>query len=115
MDKECSWKSNRDSMREVETDENYDVKRFVVDSLGIEYGFWRVMFGVRFRAGWKGKSYTEIDWCCGDLPENIMLAQAVFEKAVKNYGSEVFSHLPSLSKVKPFHKDEEFMKRLTEI
>jgi hypothetical protein len=100
-------------MNEVEINENYNIKRFISKEHSIEYGFYRVLFGIRFRAGWEGLGYVEYDWCCGMNEKNLALALTVFERALESHGKNVFTLFPVASKVKPFDKDEEFIQKLT--
>jgi hypothetical protein len=97
-------------VEEVEKDENYGIRRFVDRELGIEWGFYQVLFGIRFRAGWIGNGFTEIDWCCGTSETNMIIALTAFENTLKNKGEDVFLHLLPYSNIKPFHNDPEFMK-----
>lgn len=97
-------------VEEVEKDENYGIRKFIDRELGIEWGFYQVLFGIRFRAGWIGYGHTEIDWCCGTSETSMILALTAFENTLKKWGEDVFSHLLPLSTIKPFHNDAEFMK-----
>ena len=100
--------------KEIPTNENYDLRAFVTECGRIEYGFYRVMFGIRFRAGYAGEGFLEVDWCCGVKPENLIMSLAVFEKMLSEHDDPkiLFSKLPNCSKIKPFHNDPEFMEIL---
>lgn len=80
----------------------------------IEYGFYQVLFGVRFRAGYLGEDFVEYDWCCGTSQTNMFLAKATFEAVMKsvNTAEELFTKFPMCSDIKPFNNDPEFMKKL---
>lgn len=99
---------------ETAPDDGLNIKRFETTDGTIEYGLYQVLFGIRFRAGIKGSMIYNIDWCCGNIPENVSVAFLVFEHRLKqsNTPNEVFDGLPVISVVKPFHNDPEFMSKM---
>lgn len=102
---------------EIDTNENYDVRRFVTECGRVEYGLYRVMFGVRFRAGLANRMAVECDWCCGVSPANIALAFAAFERELARHDDPrtLFAGLPKFSAVKPFDRDPTFTHTLEEL
>jgi hypothetical protein len=94
---------------EVKKDENYNIRKFIDKEANLQWGFYQVIFGIRFRAGWIGNEFTEIDWCCGTSETTMIIALTAFENSLKKWGKDVFLHLLLISKIKPFHNDPEFM------
>lgn len=82
----------------------------------IEMGVYRVLFGWRVRAGFCGQAYCQLDWCAGnnwkDAERLYSLCHAILLQREEN--KDCFDGLPTISKVKPFFNDLEFLKIVTE-
>jgi hypothetical protein len=78
----------------------------------VEIGVHRVMFGWRVRAGFANQSTCELDWCAGgnwdDVCRLYSICKSILESREENL--RCFYGLPTVSAIKPFYKDEAFVK-----
>lgn len=87
----------------------------------IEMGIYPVMFGFRVRAGFFDYPVVELDWCCGGnlkFLNDMYFSLAIHLDSIdeKEFNPvRFFKSLPGLSRVKPAHKDPDFMNKLEEI
>jgi len=103
----------------VEKDNPGVMYAYLIQSEGglIEIGLCPVIFGWRVRAGFSGRMYTEIDWCCGDDQVRVEYAfsaiKAILEKRSEDANS--FDGVPQFSKIKPYFNDVDFLAYLTSL
>jgi hypothetical protein len=77
----------------------------------IEIGVYRVAFGWRVRAGFRGSVAFELDWCGGgewsDVEALYSIAKAILEK--RSTDRDCFRGIPGSSTRKPYFNDEKFV------
>ncbi len=84
----------------------------------IELGKYKVMFGYRLRAGFIGNQWYELDICCGAQTK---LYDDLFHKVctIIQWNIEEahgpFRGIPSMSRIKPYDKDDEFLDVIDEL
>jgi hypothetical protein len=90
--------------------ENQIYQRLVSEDGKIEMGIHPVIFGYRVRAGFVGDCGVNLDWCGGDDHKQIEILYSVAKNILEHKNS--FHGVPTHSKIKPFYKDEEFVKEI---
>ena len=85
-------------------------QRLVSDDGKIEMGIHPVMFGYRVRAGYVGIMMYEMDWCGGDDQAQLELLYSIAKNILENKNS--FDGVPTISMIKPFYKDADFVKHI---
>lgn len=85
-------------------------QRLVSEDGKIEMGIHPVMFGYRVRAGYVGLMIYEMDWCGGDDQTQLELLYSIAKNILENKNS--FDGVPPISMIKPFYKDDNFVKHI---
>ena len=84
----------------------------------ITIGVFKVIFGYRIRAGFTKDLFgCYFDWCAGGDWSNVerlySIALAILSQREEN--EDCFLGIPTVSKVKPFFNDPEFVKCITKL
>ena len=95
-------------MKFIEAENTDDLLQRIVSEDGkIEIGIYPVIFGYRVRGGYVGNMWCEIDWCGGADQSQLELLYSIAKNILEDKGT--FSGLPTVSRIKPFFKDDEFV------
>jgi hypothetical protein len=73
-------------------------------------GVYSVLFGARIRAGYVGSPVVLIDWCCGEQLPIVALTYHMLLQHVEAGGT--LEELPSVSTIKPWYNDGDFIAEL---
>lgn len=85
----------------------------------VEIGVWRVLFGLRVRAGYVGAGSCNIDWCCGASPTTLNYIYKLLMNILtarmeeKISPGQFFQGIASVSAIKPVNLDQAFMAHIT--
>lgn len=92
-------------------------QRLVSEHGLVEIGIYRVIFGWRVRAGFVGRPWCQIDWCCGNDPGQLWSHYVALTLLLRRRDEtdDCFRGIPECSAVKPCFKDVEFEQRLTDL
>lgn len=92
-------------------------RRVVSENNLVEIGIFKVLFGFRVRSGFVGNLYYHLDWCGGgswsDVQELYSIAHAILSKREEN--KNCFAGLPSISIIKPYKLDKDFLAIVTDL
>ncbi|MEO6305481.1 MAG: hypothetical protein ABIP51_20125 [Bacteroidia bacterium] len=73
-------------------------------------GKYRVAFGYRIRAGYIGNMWYELDLCCGAQEKDYkLLLDKVTRKMLSNPIGDRFKGIPTITRIKPYFNDDEFL------
>lgn len=98
-------------MKKAEDDyENGHYFRHTTDDGEIEMMIHPTLFGFRVCAGKVGSQSYSLNWCAGDKQKDVEWLYAVMKNILEGHNS--FEGLPLASRVKPYMKDEEFVKKI---
>lgn len=99
------------TFHQVETDENFDVMKWVSTGGKWELGHYRVMFGVRVRFGRAGEGYVLLDLCAGSdrqLQDDLLrcVMAILLPVSEDSTSRQILEKFPcASSRIKPIHKD----------
>lgn len=84
----------------------------------VHMGVYRVFYGWRVRAGYVlDTGGCSLDWCAGgrwqDVERLYSLCAAILSR--RNEDGDVFAGIPRFSRVKPFYKDDDFVRSVGEL
>jgi hypothetical protein len=98
-----------------DNEEWFTTNNMVSEKGTVEIGVWKVLFGFRVRAWFRGAGGAALDWCAGGDWKNVerlySIALAILSKREEN--EICFEGLPSCSKIKPFFHDADFIEMVT--
>lgn len=101
-------------MNLVETDpdlENLYYEKRTSENGLVNIAVYPVMFGWRVRGWVTGENFCHIDWCAGDVQQDVERLYSILLNVLSNRdeSKDVLSDLPQASKVKPYFNDDDFV------
>lgn len=103
----------------AEAEPTYDLRCRRLSSGGLVHvGVYRVLYGVRIRAGFTNDKWgVTLDWCAGAEWWNVeaLYSACITILSLRDENRNCFKGIPQVSNIKPFFNDLEFCEALREL
>ena len=102
-------------LAESNLEDNF-IHRRVSENGIVHFGIHRVLYGYRVRAGFTKDFHYFLDWCGGADWKSVEILYSACMNILgqREENRDAFLDLPSISKIKPFTLDPEFIKFISD-